>query len=109
MGWKRDGKQLERGLPRSGEVLAIWAVALAALAGATPGAAQATERCYGVALAGENDGIDDREAPGSATVDYQGNAWVAVAAGTCLTLPLPPAPDGTPRRGSLEPLARDPG
>lgn len=69
--------------------------------------AQEQERCYGVALAGENDGIGQRADPGSSTVDYQGNAWVMVPAGTCLTRPLPVQPDGTPRRGSLEPLDRD--
>ena len=69
--------------------------------------AQATERCYGVARAGENDGIGAREDPGTSTVDFQGDAWIAVPAGTCLTLPLPVQPDGTPRRGALEPLDRD--
>ena len=80
------------------------AVALGAL---TAAGAQADERCYGVARAGENDGIGAREAPGSSTVDYQGDAWVMVPDGTCLTMPLPVQPDGTPRRGSLEPLDRD--
>ena len=65
------------------------------------------ERCYGVARAGQNDGIAAREAPGTSSVDYQGNAWVAVPAGTCLTMPVPVQADGTPRRGSLEPLDRD--
>ena len=55
----------------------------------------------------ENDGIAAREAPGTSSVDYQGNAWVAVPAGTCLTMPVPVQADGTPRRGSLEPLDRD--
>lgn len=83
------------------------ALALAVLLGSMPLAAQDTERCYGVARAGQAEGIDDREAPGSATVNYQGNAWIRVPVGTCLTLAVPPAPDGTPRRGSLEPLDRD--
>jgi uncharacterized membrane protein len=78
--------------------------AAAALAAAP---AAADERCYGVARAGANDGIDDREAPGTATLDFQGNAWAWVEDGTCLTLGLPPQPDGTPRRGSFEPLGRD--
>jgi uncharacterized membrane protein len=73
---------------------------------ASAGSAQ-EERCYGVAAAGENDGLDRREAAGTSTVDFQGNAWVAVPAGTCLTMPLPVQPDGTPRRGALEPLDRD--
>jgi uncharacterized membrane protein len=80
------------------------AVALAAL-GAD--AARAEERCYGVAPAGENQGIGSREAPGSSTVDFQGDAWVMVPDGTCLTMALPVQPDGTPRRGALEPLDRD--
>jgi len=80
--------------------------ALAAAILATAASAQ-DERCYGVARAGENDGLGRREAPGSSTVDFQGDAWVAVPAGTCLTTPLPVQPDGTPRRGALEPLDRD--
>jgi uncharacterized membrane protein len=84
------------------------ALALAALGfGTLPGVASAEERCYGVALAGENQGIGAREAPGSSSVDYQGDAWVMVPDGTCLTRPLPVQPDGTPRRGSPEPLDRD--
>jgi uncharacterized membrane protein len=81
---------------------------VAALAAVVASAAAAQEeRCYGVAAAGANDGLDRREAPGSSTVDFQGNAWVTVPAGTCLTMPLPVQADGTPRRGSLEPLDRD--
>ena len=80
----------------------VAAVTLPALA-----AAQGQERCFGVAPAGANDGIDDREAPGTSTVDYQGNAWAWVPEGTCLTMALPVQPDGTPRRGAPEPLDRD--
>jgi uncharacterized membrane protein len=78
-----------------------------ALAGLAQPAAAAEERCYGVARAGQNDGIDGREEPGSATVDWQGNAWTMVPEGSCLTMALPPRQDGTPRRGSFEPLERD--
>lgn len=78
-----------------------------AVASATVVSAQSLERCYGISLAGENDGIDNREEPGSATVDYQGNAWTWVPAGECLTTALPAQADGTPRRGSPEPLGRD--
>jgi uncharacterized membrane protein len=80
---------------------AVWAVQ------ASPVRAQAEERCYGVARAGDNDGIGRDSNPGTSTVDYQGDAWVAVPAGRCLTMPLPVQPDGTPRRGSLQPLDRD--
>lgn len=76
---------------------------------AAPALAQDQERCYGVALAGENEGIGDRSAPGTSQRDYQGNAWTMVPAGTCTTMVLPVQPDGTPRRGALEPLTRDMG
>jgi uncharacterized membrane protein len=101
------GNRLETGLPNGRPAILALALVIGVLAGGTPVTGQDTERCYGVARAGENDGIDDREVEGSATLDYQGNAWVAVPAGTCLTRAVPPAPDGTPRRGSLEPLERD--
>jgi uncharacterized membrane protein len=44
------------------------------------------EKCYGVAKAGENGceaGPGTRA--GSSKVDYQGNSWVLVPKGTCLT------------------------
>jgi uncharacterized membrane protein len=84
----------------------LGAAALAAALTA-PADAQERERCYGVAKAGENDGIGTDSNPGSSTVDYQGDAWTWVPQGKCLTMPLPVQPDGTPRRGALEPLARD--
>jgi len=70
----------------------------------TPAAAADNEKCYGVSLAGENDcaaGVGTTCA-GTSKVDYQGNAWKAVAAGTCETMELP---DG--RMGSLTALDRD--
>lgn len=83
-----------------------------ALAAAAPRAATAQdndmERCYGVARAGQADGVEEPGRLDSGTVDYQGDAWMWVPRGTCLTTPLPPRPDGTPRRGSLQPLERDP-
>lgn len=66
------------------------------------GTALADEKCYGVAAAGKGTGPS-----GASSVDYQGDAWVMVADGTCLTTALPVQPDGTPRRGSLEPIDRD--
>lgn len=65
------------------------------------------ERCYGVALAGENEGVDDRRAPGSSAVDYQGNAWIMVPIGECGRRALPVQTDGTPRRGAIQPVERD--
>jgi uncharacterized membrane protein len=71
--------------------------------------AQTMERCFGVSLAGQNDCAAGAgtSCAGSSTVDYQGNAWTMVPAGTCTTMELPAAEDGTIRVGSLEELARD--
>ena len=62
------------------------------------------EKCYGVSLAGKNDCAAGAgtTCAGSSTVDYQGNAWTLVDAGTCAEMELP---DG--RMGSLEALTRD--
>ena len=66
--------------------------------------AQEMEKCYGIALAGENGCAagPGTTCAGSSTVDYQGNAWKLVPAGTCVTMEK----DGG-RMGSLEPLDRD--
>ncbi len=85
--------------------LTVLAVALALAAGTA--SAQSEEKCYGVAPAGKNQGIGAGGAPGTSKVDFQGDAWVMVPAGSCLTMALPVQPDGTPRRGALEPLDRD--
>lgn len=69
--------------------------------------AEAQEKCYGVALAGQSDGIGNQTKKARATVNYQGDAWIWVPRGTCLTMVLPVQPDGTPRRGALQPLGRD--
>ena len=44
---------------------------------------------------------------GTSKVDYQGNEFKTVPTGTCLTMELPKAADGTARKGSLEALTRD--
>lgn len=75
----------------------------------TPVHAQAQEKCFGVSLAGENDCAagPGTSCAGTSTVDYQGNAWTLVAAGTCTDMELPASADGTARMGSLEELDRD--
>lgn len=67
-------------------------------------AAQDLEECYGVSLAGENDCAagPGTSCEGTSTVDYQGNAWTLVPAGTCESIELP-----GDRKGSLTPLERD--
>jgi uncharacterized membrane protein len=81
------------------------AFASALAAQVTPAQAEgAKEKCFGVALAGKNDCAagPGTTCAGTSKVDYQGNAWTLVPAGTCTTMELP---DG--RVGSLEPLDRD--
>jgi uncharacterized membrane protein len=72
-------------------------------------AAEEMEKCFGVSLAGQNDCAagEGTTCAGTSKVDYQGNAWTLVPAGTCLTMELPAAADGAVRMGSLEPLDRD--
>lgn len=60
---------------------------------------EAMENCYGVALAGKNDCAagPGTSCAGTSTIDYQGNAWSLVPAGTCASIERP---DGT--HGGLE-------
>jgi uncharacterized membrane protein len=72
---------------------ALVAVALATAlgAGSAPAAAQEQVKCYGVSLAGQNDCAagPGTTCAGTSTVDYQGNAWTLVPAGTCDSMELP--------------------
>jgi uncharacterized membrane protein len=49
------------------------------------------ERCYGVSLAGKNDCAagPGTTCAGTSKVDYQGNAWTFVPAGTCESIETP--------------------
>jgi uncharacterized membrane protein len=59
------------------------------------------EKCFGVALKGQNDcaGGPGTTCQGTSTVDFQGNAWKFVRGGTCTSIQLP---NGS--HGSLTPL-----
>lgn len=79
-----------------------------ALAALTAGAANAadkaekTEKCYGVSLAGKNDCAAGAgtSCAGTSRVDYQGNAWKLVKAGTCTKIQTPNGPGSlTPKKG----------
>lgn len=94
------------------KTLAVVGAVAAALSAHTASAEShggAQEKCFGVSLAGENDCAagPGTTCAGSSKVDYQGNAWTLVPAGTCTTMELPAMADGTPRMGSLEKLDRD--
>ncbi len=80
------------------------------LAGGQAHAQSATmEKCFGVSLAGANDCAagPGTTCSGTSTVDYQGNAWTLVPAGTCAEIDLPAMADGSARMGSLAELDRD--
>ncbi|MCE8513612.1 DUF2282 domain-containing protein [Ruegeria pomeroyi] len=97
-------------MSNTAKTLAIAGAVAAALAGTTTTAsAQAKEKCYGVSLAGKNDCAagPGTTCAGTSTVDYQGNAWTLVDAGTCESMELPAQADGSARKGSLEALERD--
>lgn len=83
--------------------------AMASMAGASPltaaeGAAATAakkEKCYGVALKGQNDCAagPGTTCQGTSTVDFQGNAWKFVQGGTCASIVLPNG-----KHGSLKPI-----
>lgn len=83
--------------------------ALASLASAAPltkaeadaAAAAGKEKCYGVALKGQNDCAagPGTTCQGTSTVDFQGNAWKFTQKGTCASIVLPNG-----KHGSLKPI-----
>ena len=80
------------------------ALAVTGAAVVSPAAAQtkpAMEKCYGVSLAGKNDckAGAGTSCAGTSKVNYQGNAWKLVKAGTCATIKTPKG------NGSLTPKA----
>jgi uncharacterized membrane protein len=101
-----------RTIVSSAAIAGALATALATLAAAAPMTEEQVkmamdagkEKCFGVALKGQNDCAagPGTTCQGTSTVDYQGNAWKFVDGGTCATMDLP---DG--RKGSMEALTRD--
>ena len=86
------------------------AAAALSMVGATAAIAQSNmmkpipggmERCYGVALAGHNDckAGPGTTCAGTSKVNYQGNAFKVVKAGTCAKIKTPKG------HGSLTPIA----
>ena len=59
------------------------------------------EKCYGVALKGQNDCAagPGTTCQGTSTVDFQGNAWKFVRGGTCASITVPGG-----KKGSLTPI-----
>lgn len=68
------------------------AIALNLAAGGAQAAdAPKMEKCYGVSLAGKNDckAGAGTSCAGTSRVDYQGDAWKLVKAGTCTSIKTP--------------------
>jgi uncharacterized membrane protein len=85
------------------------ATALASLATAAPltkaeadaATAAGKQKCYGVALKGQNDCAagPGTTCQGTSTADFQGNAWKFVQGGTCTSIVVPGG-----KHGSLTPI-----
>ena len=75
--------------------------ALASIAAAAPpteaGGKAAKEKCFGVALKGQNDCAagPGTTCQGTSTVDYQGNSWKYVDHGTCTSIKVPGGKTGS--------------
>jgi uncharacterized membrane protein len=85
------------------------ATAIASLASAQPltkaeadaAVAAHKQKCFGVALKGQNDCAagPGTTCQGTSTIDFQGNAWKFVRGGTCTSIEVPGG-----KHGSLTPL-----
>jgi uncharacterized membrane protein len=84
--------------------IALAASLASAMAAVPAHAASKQEKCFGVALKGANDCAAGAgtTCAGTSALDYQGNSWKFVPAGTCAKIVLPGG-----RTGSLTALDRD--
>ncbi len=80
------------------------ALSMGSIVSATSASAAGKEKCFGVALKGQNDCAAGAgtSCAGTSTIDYQGNSWKYVEKGTCMSMELP-----GDRKGSTEPQTRD--
>lgn len=85
-------------------LLAMAGAVTAAVVQASGAAAQSTEKekCYGVALKGQNDCAagEGTSCAGTSTIDYDGKQWKYVDKGTCTSIDTPFG------KGSLAPVKR---
>jgi uncharacterized membrane protein len=99
-------------------IAATLALSLAAIAGgaqaddASKPAAEAkkpTEKCFGVAKAGQNDCAAGAgtTCAGTARKDYQGNAWTLVEKGTCTRIKTPKGYGSLQPKGETSPFKND--
>ena len=76
--------------------VALGAALTVANASANPAAADKSEKCYGVSMAGKNDckAGAGTSCAGTSKKDFAGNAWKHVPAGTCTTMASKTSPTG---------------
>ncbi len=94
-----------RSIVNSAILASAMAAALASVASAAPltkaevkaAVAAHKEKCFGVALKGQNDCAagPGTTCQGTSTVDFQGNSWKFVQGGTCTSIVLPNGKHGT--------------
>ena len=78
-------------VPAAAAFAASIATALTLMGTAPAHAADAKEKCYGIALKGQNDCAagPGTTCAGTSKIDYQANSWKLVPAGTCITMKTP--------------------
>jgi uncharacterized membrane protein len=78
---------------------ALGYVATSANAQPKPPPTSDQEKCFGIALRGQNDCAagPGTTCAGTSKVDYQGNAWKIVPKGTCVTVMVPGNRTGSPQ------------
>jgi uncharacterized membrane protein len=83
----------------AGAVATALAIASTPASAGMGGPKEGKEKCYGVALKGQNDCAagGGTTCAGTSKVDYQGDAWKYVPKGTCETITTPNG------KGSLKP------
>lgn len=66
-------------------------LAIAVAAGTAQAAPKAMEKCYGISLAGKNDckAVAGTSCAGTSKINYQGDAYKLVPAGTCVKTKTP--------------------
>ena len=78
-------------------VAGLLALGIVAASGSAVAADDAKEKCFGVALKGQNDCAagPGTTCQGTSTVDFQGNSWKFVQGGTCASIALPNGKHGS--------------
>src|ERR1700722_8773587 len=106
---KRRNRMSSKNIVSSFVLAGALTTALATMAAAAPltkaeadaAVAAHKEKCFGVALKGQNDCAagPGTTCQGTSTADFQGNAWKFVRGGTCASIQLPNG-----KTGSLKPI-----